>query len=227
MVSSQEHRALLVPLINRLPTAGFVPPSVGLHGYSFVVASGETFTTFVFDAFAGTRHEARLCPARINLPGRPAKPPRRAPTDPTRPSCVRVLDSTGACQLVVNRSLCSSVGLHKVSHVRASEESFRRFVFGTLGGTRDGRLLGQPFCRRSALPRRVPRPNLPMTCSGFGFDRWFATNKMVVISRINLFRRADIVRTQSLQNQFVEPKTRTYHERVESGRTAGRQGGAK
>ena len=45
-------------------------------------------------------HEGRLCPARTNLPGLPAKPPRRTPPDPTRPWCVRVSDSTGQVQIV-------------------------------------------------------------------------------------------------------------------------------
>ena len=34
----------------------------------------------------------------------------------------------------VNRGLCSSTGLHRISFVRACEETFRTVVYGTLGG---------------------------------------------------------------------------------------------
>ena len=64
-----------------------------------------------------------------------------------------------------NRTFCSSTGLHRISFVRAFEESFRRVVFGTLLGTRDRCPLGGPNRRRSfrpgpAWPRRraVDRP---------------------------------------------------------------------
>ena len=136
---------------------------------------------------------------------------RRA--DPTRPWCVRVLDSTGIpghalhekglqrqkgvgplvssqeqrallvpvinrCQPVVNRGFCSRIGLHRISLVRASGETFRRRVFDALEGTRDACLLGEQFCRRPVLPdpapppRRAPRPDPPVVCPGFGFDKF-------------------------------------------------------
>ena len=77
----------------------------------------------------------------------------------------------------VNWSLCSTIGLHKMLHVRASEKTFRRrfCVLDALEGTRDARLLGKMFCRRPVLPgaapppRRAPRPEV---CPGFGLDRF-------------------------------------------------------
>ena len=84
--------------------------------------------------------------------------------------------STG-CQPVVNRGLCSSIGLHRISLVRASGESFRRRVFDALEGTREARFLGEQFCWHPVLPdpalppRRAPRPDPPVVCPGFGIDR--------------------------------------------------------
>ena len=69
-------------------------------------------------------------------------------------------------------------GLHRISLVRASGETFRRRLFDAWGGTRDACLLGVLFCRRPVLlgsappPRRAPRPDPPVVCPGFGFDRW-------------------------------------------------------
>ena len=69
-------------------------------------------------------------------------------------------------------------GLHKISLVRASGETFRRRFFDALGGTRVACLLGELFCRRSILPgpapppRRAPRRDPPVVCPGFGFDKW-------------------------------------------------------
>ena len=39
-----------------------------------------------------------------------------------------------AGQPLVNRTFCSSTGLHRISFVRACEETFRTFVYGTLEG---------------------------------------------------------------------------------------------
>ena len=78
---------------------------------------------------------------------------------------------------IINRSLCSSIGLHRISLVRASGESFRRRVFDALEGTRGAYLLGELFCRRPVLPspapppRRAPRPDPPVVCPGFGLDK--------------------------------------------------------
>ena len=68
-------------------------------------------------------------------------------------------------------------GLHRISLVRASGETFKHRFFDALGGTRDACLLGVLFCRRPVLPgpapppRRAPRPDPPVVCPGFGFDR--------------------------------------------------------
>ena len=149
-------------------------------------------------------NEGQMSPGRAgpsrSLPARPGlAPPMRRPA-PTRPWCVRVLDSTGLItaapgipghalpekglqrQIGVgtlvssqerralfvprfNRTFCSSTGLHRISFVRASEESFTRVLFGTLLDTRDRCPLGEPNRRRPfrpgpAWPRRraVHRP---------------------------------------------------------------------
>ena len=72
--------------------------------------------------------------------------------------------STGG-QPVVNRGFCSSTGLHRISFVRACEETFRTVVYGTLVGTRVRCLLGEPNRRRPFRPgpiwprrRAVHRP---------------------------------------------------------------------
>ena len=68
---------------------------------------------------------------------------------------------------LVNRTFCSSIGLHRISLVRASKETFRTGVFDALGGTRDGCLLGEPIRRRPVLPgparpaMRRPDPTRP------------------------------------------------------------------
>ena len=92
----------------------------------------------------------------VSVPYCPA-PPRRTTVhpDPTRPWYVRVLDSTS----------------------RASRETFRRCVFDALEGTRDACPLNELFCCCPVLPdpapplRCAPRPDLPVVCSRFGFDK--------------------------------------------------------
>ena len=51
---------------------------------------------------------------------------------------------------------CSSIGLHRISFVRASDETFKSDLFDALGGTRDGCLLGEPIRRRPVLPGPAP-----------------------------------------------------------------------
>ena len=63
--------------------------------------------------------------------------------------------STGY-QPVVNRSLCSSIGLHRVSVVRVFEGTFRTVVLGALEGKRVGRFLGEPTRRRPVLTPPPP-----------------------------------------------------------------------
>ena len=95
----------------------------------------------------------------------------------------------------VNRGLCSSIGLHRNSCVRASGESFKRVVFDPLGGKRVGRLLGGPTRRRPVLPgpapprRAPPRPDPPVVCPGFGFDRFFMSFRVTRVEIILLFVR--------------------------------------
>ena len=68
-------------------------------------------------------------------------------------------------------------GLHRISLVRASEETFRRLVLEALEGTRDACLLGEQFCWHPILPdpapppRRAPRPDPLVVCPGFGFNK--------------------------------------------------------
>ena len=72
----------------------------------------------------------------------------------------------------------TSFGLHRISLVRASRETFKRRVIDALEGTKEACLLGVLFCRRSVLlgpappPRRAPRPDPPVVCSGFGIDKF-------------------------------------------------------
>ena len=73
-------------------------------------------------------------------------------------------------------------GLNEILLVRASGEMFQRRVFDVLGGTRDACLLGELFCRHPVPPRpapplrRAPRPDPPVVCLGFGFDRFLGTS---------------------------------------------------
>ena len=63
---------------------------------------------------------------------------------------------------IVNRGLCSSIGLHGISLLRASEETFRRHLCDALEGTREACLLDKQFSEQSvlpdpaSLPRRAP-----------------------------------------------------------------------
>ena len=60
-----------------------------------------------------------------------------------------------AYQPLVNRLSCSSIGLHRVSFVRAFEESFKTVVFDAAVATQDGCFLGEPT-RRRPVPHRCP-----------------------------------------------------------------------
>ena len=62
---------------------------------------------------------------------------------------------TIAGQPRVNRSFRSSIGLHRISFVRASEETSRT-VFGSLEGKREGCLLAGSTRRRPVLPSPAP-----------------------------------------------------------------------
>ena len=79
---------------------------------------------------------------------------------------------------------CSSAGLHRISFVRASENSFRTVVDDAPEGNRDGCLLGEPTRRRPVLPRTAPplrrAPPRPVVFLGFGFDRWTKYQPVIV-----------------------------------------------
>ena len=142
MVSSQERRAAVVPRINRLSSAFFVPPSVYIGFRLFVLLkkrSGHLCTmpwrvrgTVV--SWATRSVGVPSCPT----PPSPAAPPCAAPT---RPAC-------GISWFWIRQ-----VGLHKVSFVRASEETFRTVVYGAPEGGRDGCILREPTRRHLVLPR--------------------------------------------------------------------------
>ena len=86
-----------------------------------------------------------------------------------------------ACQPVFNRTVCSPIGLHCISFVRASGETFTTVVFDALEaleGKMNGCIMGTPSCRRPVLnrpappPRRAPpSPDPPVVCPGFWLDR--------------------------------------------------------
>ena len=77
----------------------------------------------------------------------------------------------------MNQLLCPSFGLHTLSFVRDSEETFRTIVLPW--GGRDGRALGEstrrrPFCPvppRSAFCHAAPRTGPPVICPYFRFDK--------------------------------------------------------
>ena len=94
LVSSQERRAAVVPRINQLSTAGFVPQSVYIRFRYVVRASEETFKTGAYDALERTRdgcllgESIRHRPVLLG-PASTRHPAVRCP-DPTRPWYVRV-----------------------------------------------------------------------------------------------------------------------------------------
>ena len=76
LVSSQERRALLVPLINRLSTAGFVPPSVYIEFPLFVL---QRHTREDILPSSGTKSNLCCPSATCAARPRPAPPSRHAP----------------------------------------------------------------------------------------------------------------------------------------------------
>ena len=72
-------------------------------------------------------------------------------------------------------------GLNRISLVRASEELFRTFVLDALGEPGDGCVLRRETLRRSTLPGPpcpaaplcAARPDPPVVCPSFGFDKYF------------------------------------------------------
>ena len=99
--------------------------------------------------FNPCKHFSRTCLARKGFTGtnrrrsigqRPGTKSGRRPADKLR----------------VDRSLCSSIGLHKISFVRSSEEPFRTVACDALEGTGDGCPRGEPTHRRPVLPGPAP-----------------------------------------------------------------------
>ena len=76
-----------------------------------------------------------------------------------------------------NRSFRSFIGLHRISLVCSSGETFRRRLFDALESAGEDCPLGEQFCWRTVLPdpapppRRAPRRDPPVVCPGFGLDR--------------------------------------------------------
>ena len=84
------------PRINRCSTARFVPPTVYIGFPLFVPPKSCSGQLFSMPWRAGGTVVSCTDKSVVVLPcrTRPAQPPRRAPLDPTRPWCVRVVDPT-------------------------------------------------------------------------------------------------------------------------------------
>ena len=125
--------------------SGFWIQQVGLHRISVVCACEESFSTIAFYPREGKRCGGLLGASTRRRPVPPGPAPPCCPAvrrpDPTRPLCVRVLDSTGV-----------------LSFVRASGKMFRIFGYDAEEGQRDGCFLGEQIRGRPVLPRpAVPR----------------------------------------------------------------------
>ena len=107
-----------------------------------------------------------------------------------------------------NRTFCSSIGLHRVSFVRASRNTPRSVFFDRLEGMGDGCLLGGPIRRRPILPRPAPpsrrappRPDPPVVCPGFGLDKSVISQKRRVAVIYKSFTALCVPRS-ALKNNF-------------------------
>ena len=112
-------------------------------------------------------------------------------------------------------------------------------------GFQGHRNVGTLFCSASPRPPVRPatcRPDPPVVCPGFGLDRFALPKNNIIVEKrscnglheVTLLDNRMIAPTRSgqtrcaaNQNLPVESKTRTYHERVESGRPAERPGGVR
>ena len=90
----------------------------------------------------------------------------------------RISRLSTVCQLQVNRTFYSSSGFCENSFGRASGGTFSRIVYDAPEGKRNGCFLGKPTRRPPVLPRTAPplrrappRPDPPVLCPGFGFDK--------------------------------------------------------
>ena len=170
------------PDVNRSSTGRFVPPTVYIGFPLFVLpkrCSGQLFSV----PWRARGTVVSCSNKHVGVPSclaRPTQPPGRAPPDPTRQWCVRVLDSTG-----------------RISLVLASGESFRRRVFDALEGTIVACPLGEMFCRRPVLPGPAPpphralRPDPPVVCPGFELDRCSANISYVLASKTKILEIAN------------------------------------
>ena len=145
LVSSQEQRALLVPVVDRLSTANqpvvrrSLCSPIGLHKISLVRASGESFRrrVCVFDALGGTRVSWANCSVGAQSYPTPPRHPAVRP-DSTRPWYVRVLNSTS--------------GLDRWGNVQDTcFECLGRYD----GRLSFGRTVLSASCRAGAPPRQV------------------------------------------------------------------------
>ena len=72
----------------------------------------------------------------------------------------------------------------KYNFVIAFEETLGTVFDDALEGERNGFLQGKPICRRVMLPPTAPpiccappRPDPPVVCPGFGFDKYVHLNR--------------------------------------------------
>ena len=162
--------------MNRWSTAGFVPPPVYIGFPLFVLPKSRSRE---FSAVPWWRRRTDVCWASrtVEVPFGAAWP--SFADAPPRPDPPVVCPGFGLGRFF------SSTGLHRISFVRAFEESFRRAVFGTQLGTRDRCPLGEPNRRHPfrpgpAWPRRRavhrPAPTRPwyvrvLDSTSFGYTK--------------------------------------------------------
>ena len=152
------------PLINPLSTAGFVPPPVNTG----------------FSLFVLPRRFPDMPCMRKKLPRHTSTKRRRSTRQqPGTKSASRPVDKPRINRGSTTRFV-PSCGLDRISLVRASEEMFRTVVFDVLEDTRDGCVLRRETRRRPILPGPpcpaaplcAARPDPPVVCPGFGFDKY-------------------------------------------------------
>ena len=146
-------------------------PSVYKKRISLVCASRVTLKRRVFDALEISGHalHEKVLQRQIGVGTLVNSQQRRA-------LAVRQLNRwSTACQPLVNRTFGSLSNLHRISFLRACEETFRTVFHSALEGQRGGWLPRPPKCRNLVLPsvappRRPPCavPTRPARCvSGF------------------------------------------------------------
>ena len=183
--------------------------SIVLHRISLVCASGETFRRRVFDAFGEC--EEGLFPRRTvlwaNGPARlrPATPP----CAPTRPACGMSGFWTRQVQPILGwftRAWTWILMIIIITSRVQNPDISRAGRVGAHGGLA-GRIRAGLFAHRTVRLGNNPSSHSP---------------KASKTSRLNVCPEA---RTSEMLCKPVESKTRTYHERVASVRTAEWRGG--